>query len=125
MVYEDVCIRNTKNPIFMDTSYSYSGTDRDKLPVFTNITLRDVHIAGGGKVTLDGFDAVHRLGMRFDNVAFSDPASIQVEARDADLTIGPGPSSLPADGEGVKVSGAARTAPRNSCSGKFVDFPAK
>ena len=26
VVYEDVCIRNTKNPIFMDSNYSYSGS---------------------------------------------------------------------------------------------------
>lgn len=40
VTYEDVCIRDTKNPILMDSNYSYYGAARDKLPTFTNITLR-------------------------------------------------------------------------------------
>ena len=74
VVYEDVCIRDTKNPIFMDTNYSYRGTATDKLPVFQDIVLRDVRIDGAGKITLDGFDEAHRLGMAFDNVYFTDPS---------------------------------------------------
>ena len=125
VVYEDVCIRNTKNPIFMDTNYSYYGTDRDKLPVFQNITLRNVHVEGAGKVTLDGFDAGHRLSMRFDNVTFSNPDAIKVEARQADLSSGPGPFNLRVSGDGVHVSGATGPASANSCSSRFVDFPSK
>src|SRR5438094_7372721 len=61
VVYEDVCIRNTANPIYMDSNYSYYGPARDKLPQFTDIVLRNVRILGGGKITLDGFDEMHRL----------------------------------------------------------------
>ena len=73
VVYDDVCIRDTKNPIYMDSNYSYFGEARDKLPMFTNITLRNVRIAGAGKITLDGFDPAHRLGMQFDNVFLDNP----------------------------------------------------
>jgi len=107
IVYDDICIRDTKNPIFMDTNYSYFGTDRDKLPMFTGITLRNVRIEGPGKVTLDGYDATHRLGMLFDNVVFDDPAAIKTTRKDADI-------------ETVRAN-----APKNSCEGKFVDFPNK
>lgn len=37
VVYEDVCIRDTKNPILMDTHYSFRGKDEDKIPVFQEI----------------------------------------------------------------------------------------
>ncbi len=75
VVYEDVCIRDTKNPIFMDSNYSFYGKERNKLPTFRDITLRDVHISGGGKITLDGYDAKHRLEMNFDNVTISGAAA--------------------------------------------------
>jgi polygalacturonase len=51
VIYEDVCIRNTKNPIFMDTNYSFTGTAHDLLLVLEDITLRNVRIEGAGKVT--------------------------------------------------------------------------
>jgi polygalacturonase len=85
IVYEDVCIRDTKNPIFMDTNYSFTGTDRDKIPDFKEIALRNIRIQGGGKVTLDGFDAAYPLDMNLDNVFFDNPAAIKVAAKDAVL----------------------------------------
>src|SRR6202158_68216 len=59
IVYEDVCIRETKNPILMDSNYSYYGKDRDKLPQFKDIILRNVRVLTGGKITLQGYDAGH------------------------------------------------------------------
>jgi len=105
VVYEDVCIRDTKNPIFMDTNYSFTGTARDLLPIFKDITLRNVRIEGGGKVTLDGFDATHPLEMVFDNVAFDDPGAIKTVEKDA------------------KIQRLAGAAAKNSCEGKFIPFP--
>lgn len=123
IVYEDVCIRDTKNPIFMDTNYSFTGTARDKLPEFRDIVLHNVRVEGGGKVTLDGFDTAHRLGMLFDNVVFDDPGAIKVTAKDADLTVGPGPFNLQVSGNEVRISGKTGATARNSCQGKFVPFP--
>ena len=123
IVYEDVCIRDTKNPIFMDTNYSFTGTARDLVPDFRDITLRNVRVGGGGKVTLDGFDAAHRLGMLFDNVVFDNPGAIKVTAKDADLTVGPGPFNLPIAGSEVKLTGKPGKAAKNSCEGKFIPFP--
>ncbi len=78
---------------------------------------------GGGKVTLEGLDVAHRLGIQFDNVVFDDPGKIKVAAAHADVKIGPGPFNLKIEGKDVTVSGAAGNAPKNSCTGKFVDFP--
>lgn len=123
VTYQDVCIQGTKNPIYMDTNYSFYGTARDKLPTFRNITLHDVHIFGGGKITLDGFDATHRLQMNFDDVTLSGPAKIN--AVHADFALGPGPVNFPISGNDVHISGkpTGKASP-NTCEGKFVSMPA-
>ena len=123
IVYDDVCIRDAKNPIYMDSNYSYYGAARDKLPQFTNIILRNIRITGAGKITLDGFDAAHRLGMQFDNVTLSNPAQIKLTAVHAALTFGPGPVNFRPTGDDVKIAGDAGMGAPNACEGKFVAFP--
>jgi polygalacturonase len=123
VAYEDVCIKDTKNPIYMDTNYSFKSDAVDKLPLFEDIVLRNVRVEGGGKVTLEGFDATHKLGMLFDNVVFDDPAAIKVTAKEANLQVGPGPFNLEVTGAGVKVAGHPGAGAKNSCSGKFIPFP--
>jgi polygalacturonase len=127
IVYEDVCIRNTKNPIYMDTHYTATvGPDQGRIPVFQDITLRHVRISAGGvdgKLMLDGFDAEHPLKMTFDNVMLDTPASIKITASHAELTLGPGPVNFRPEGEGVTVSGSPAAGSPNSCAGKFVPFP--
>ncbi len=124
VVYEDVCIRDTKNPIFMDSNYSFYGKERNKLPVFQNITLRNVHILGGGKITLDGYDANHRLQMTFDDVTIGGSASEKISATHANLTFGPGPVNFRPTGEDVRVTGRSVGKPGpKTCAEKFVPMP--
>jgi len=124
VVFEDVCIRDTVNPILMDTSYTaHVSKESAHAPVFRNITLRNVRVEGGGKVTLEGLDEAHRLGIQFDGVLFDDPASIQVSAQHADVRIGPGAFNLKVTGADVTVTGSAGKSARNACTAKFVDFP--
>ena len=94
------------------------------LPVFQAITLRNVRIAGEGKLTLDGFDAEHPLKMTFDNVILDAPATIKTVASHATLSLGPGPVNFRPEGEDVSIRGnpSAAGSP-NSCVGKFVPFP--
>jgi polygalacturonase len=125
VVYDDVCIRDTKNPIYMDSNYSFYGAARDKLPQFTNIVLRNLRISGAGKITLDGFDAAHRLGMQFDNVTLSNPTEIKVIGTHADLSLGPGPVNFHPAGDDVRESGSPGKGAPNACEGKFVPFPVK
>jgi polygalacturonase len=124
VVFEDVCIRGTANPILMDTNYSAHVSKEDsKPPVFRNIVVRNVRVEGGGKVTLEGLDGTHRLGLQFDGVVFDDPANIQVSATHADVKIGPGAFNLKVTGTDVTVTGSAGKIGKNACAGKFVDFP--
>ncbi len=124
IVFEDICIRNTANPIFMDTNYlAHKSDTTGRLPTFQDITIRNVRVEGAGKVTLEALDAMHRLGINFDNLIFSDPARIRVSAKHADLKIGPGPFNLRVEGADVNVSGVSGQSPLNSCTGKFVPYP--
>jgi polygalacturonase len=122
--YRDVCIRNTKAPIEMDTHYTASAkTTGSSIPEFRDIRLKDIRVSGGGKVILDGYDARRRLVMSFDNVVFDDPSAIKLSASHLSLTRGPGPMNLPIAGEDVQVTGNTAEAPVNSCTGKFVPMP--
>jgi polygalacturonase len=121
VVYEDVCIKDTKNPIYMDSNYSYMGEARDKLPSFENIVLRDVRVLSAGKITLDGYDAVHRLGITFDNVFLDVPGKIT--ATHANITEGEGGANFRAAGDDVHIVKHSGNAVRNTCEGKFVPFP--
>ncbi len=109
VVYEDVRIRDTKNPILMDTDYAHFGTGGDKPPTFTDIILRNVQVLTSGKITLQGYDATHRLGIRFDNVHLTDP---KIFATHADIFLGPGPVNFRPTGEDVIVSGTVHSTPK-------------
>jgi polygalacturonase len=102
VVYRDVCIRNTRNPILMDSDYEHFGKGGKLVPEFTGIELHDVSVEGG-TVTLQGFDDQHRLGMLFDNVRL---AGTTMVAEHADLKFGPGPARTP-----------------DACKDKFVPMP--
>jgi polygalacturonase len=123
VVYEDVCIKDTKNPIFMDSNYSYMGEARDKLPSFEGIILRNVRVLSAGKITLDGYDATHRLGITFDNVFLDEEAASKFTATHAVITEGPGGMNFGVSGDDVRVLKNSEKAARNTCAGKFVPFP--
>jgi polygalacturonase len=120
VVYEDVCIKNTKNPIYMDSDYAHFGKQGDRLPWFTGVTLKNVRILTGGKITLQGFDEKHPLGMTFDNVWFDSLPDTKVTAEHATLNFVS--TNLKVTGEGVVISGSSTPTP-NSCEGKFVPMP--
>lgn len=124
VVFEDVCIRDTANPILMDTSYTASTSkETNRIPFFHDIVVRNVNVEGPGKVTLDGYDANHPVGIQFDNVIFDRPDAVKVVAHNANVKIGPGAFNLKLEGDRVNVTGTAGRAAPHSCIGKFVDFP--
>ena len=121
VVYEDVCIQNTKNPIYMDSDYAHFGKQGDRLPWFTGVTLKNVRVLTGGKVTLQGFDAKHMLGMTFDDVWFDDLPGTKVLAEHANLDFVS--TNLKVTGENVMVTGGGAKSRANACAGKFVPMP--
>jgi polygalacturonase len=66
VTYEDVCLRDVKNPILLTTTYTtHPG---DKLPVYRDILLDNVRSVTPGRVTVTGIDDDHKIAVRFRNV---------------------------------------------------------
>lgn len=125
VLYADVCIRDTKNPIMMDSNYPFYGKERNQLPTFDGVVLRGVRVLSPGKVTLEGYDAKHRLGINFDNVILDALADTKFVATHARITLGPGPVNFHPSGEDVQLMGSPGQGTPNACTDKFVPLPAK
>jgi polygalacturonase len=121
VVYDDVCIRDTKEPIVVDPFYSSErGT---LLPNFDDIAFRNVHVLTPGKITLLGTDDYHRSRLTFDGVAADGLKPEQVRAAHVSIAVGPGGMSFTPTGEDVEVSGSRAPAQAHDCSGRFIPFP--
>jgi polygalacturonase len=124
IVYDDLCIRNSKSPIQLDTNYSANPKPGQGLiPVFQDIVLHDVRIAGGGKIQLNGFDATHRIGIQFDGVTVDSPSAYKFAIDHADITLGPGPVNFTMTGQDSTVRGTPGKGSLEGCATKFVPFP--
>jgi polygalacturonase len=108
--YENVCMRNVANPIVVTSMYTtHSG---DRLPVYRNILLKNVHSVTPGWLTFMGLDAAHKVDVTLDNVTVDgqDPAKVTLE--NAAVRIGPGGANI--------AGGTGGTAPQ-AC--RFEAFP--
>jgi polygalacturonase len=123
LVYHDVCIRDTKNPLVFTPLYTTFGGDQ--LPIYRDIKLEDLHILTAGSYTFLGLDAQHKLGLTFDNIFADDLAHSTTLAKDADITIGVKRGNLEPAGEDVTVQQTLGSSPGTplACDARFVPFP--
>ncbi|MFP5230070.1 MAG: pectinesterase family protein [Acidobacteriota bacterium] len=122
-VYRNVCIRETKNPIVLTPLYTtFSG---DKLPVYRDITLENVHILSPGAYTFLGLDPQHPLEVKLDNVFADALDRSEILASNAKITVGPHKGNLAPSGNNVTVESAPDTQPGTPlpCEDKFLPFP--
>ena len=126
-VYDDICIRNSRNPILLDTNYSANPKPgKGLIPVYQDIVLRNVRISGGGKIESNGFDTTHRIGVQFDGVVLTDgQSSYKFQLNHTDVTLGPGPVNFKMSGEDSTARGVAGKGTLAGCADKFVPFPAE
>jgi polygalacturonase len=125
VVYDEVCIRNSPNPITLDTGYTAAGTlTGDSPPTMRDVTLHNVRVAGGGKFSFNGYAKDYRIAATLDGVQITDEEKYSYDLHHADLTLGPGPTNLsfPA-GEDSTVTGKPAEGTPASCDDKFVPFP--
>ena len=125
VVYDDVCIRNSQNPITLDTAYTSDGEHRGSLPpTMKNIVFQNVRISGGGTITFHGYDHEHRIAAQLNGVQITDTAKYKYVLNDADLRLGPESTNfeLPA-GTDSTVDGKPGEGRAVSCAEKFVPFP--
>jgi polygalacturonase len=125
VVYNDVCILNSPNPITLDTAYTAAGTVQgNSPPTMRDITLRDVQIFGGGKITFNGYDQTHRIAVTLDAVQIADDARYAYEVNHADITLGPNPTNLQLpDGTDSTITGKPVEGSPAPCTQMFVPFP--
>jgi len=124
VVYSDVCIRETKNPVVMDSTYPFFGPGRGQLPEFRDILFRNVRVLTAGKIALQGYDASHRLGIAFDNVHLDDASSAVITASHAAITLGPGPVNFVPLGDDVQIRDVRQGGEKPlACDAQFVALP--
>ena len=125
VVYRNVCIRNTPNPLVFTPHYTtFSG---DRLPIYRDITLENVHVLTPGAYTFYGLDAQadHRLQIKLDNVFADDQKDSYFYNLDADITIGPHVGNLVPKGDDVTDTNTPDSVPGQplDCDARFVPFP--
>ena len=124
VIYDDICIRDSRDPITFDSAYSFPGKGVDLLPVYDDIILRNVRISGGGKIQFNGFDHTHRVGVTLDGVLTTDSATrYKPQANHTDLTFGPGPVNILFSGDDSTLTGKPANGKPSSCAAKFIPFP--
>jgi polygalacturonase len=125
VLYDDVCVRNSPNPITLDTGYTAAGTPTgNSPPTMKDVTLHNVRISGGGKFSFNGYDHEHRVGVTLDNVLISDAVEYKYAVHHADIRLGPGPVNLQIpEGEDSTLTGKPSNGTPASCADKFVPFP--
>ena len=126
ITYQNVCIRNATNPIVITPHYTdFSG---DRLPIYQQITLRNVEVLTPGNYIFSGLDAQYPLGLTLDNVSALGLDQSRIQALDAAITIGPQRGNLLPQGQDVSITAAPGAVASNgsaeplSCSAALVPF---
>ena len=130
VVYDDLCIRNSPNPITLDTAYSANGPlEGNSPPTMRDITLHNVRVSGGGKITFNGYGHDYRIAATLSGVQITDDATYTYQVDHADVTLGPEPTNLqlPAGPDATNNDATVKGTPAEgnpaSCADKFVPFP--
>jgi polygalacturonase len=127
VIYDNVCIRNSPNPIILNTAYTANGPLKGKSPPsMRDIVLHNVRVSGGGKITFNGYDHTHRIGVALNGVQITDHGEYRYEVRHADITLGPEPTNLQLpSSEDSTIKGKPENGHPASCAEMFVPFPRK
>jgi polygalacturonase len=125
VVYDDVCVRDSPNPITLDTGYTAAGTvEGNSPPTMRDITLHNVRVSGGGKISFNGYAKEYRVGVTLDDVLLTDSATYSYSIHHADVALGPGAANLKiVGGVDSTLQGTPGKGTAASCSDKFVPFP--
>jgi polygalacturonase len=125
VIYDNVCVRDSPNPITLDTGYTAAGTvEGNSPPTMRDITLRKVRVSGGGKISFNGYAKDYRVGVNLDDVLLTDSAAYTYAIHHADLVFGPGPVNLkPVGVVDSTLQGNSGSGRPESCADKFVPFP--
>ncbi len=120
--YNNICIRNSKWPIVLDTNYNNPGPYTNRFPEYRDIHLDNIRISGGGHISMQGLDPQHRVSVDLDGVMLDNPQDYQVTASNASVRYGPGPVNFRMTGDNATASGNPVDGTFASCSAMYVPF---
>jgi polygalacturonase len=127
IIFDDICVRNSPNPIVLDTGYTAGGELKgDFPPVMRDVTLHNIRVSGGGQISFNGYTHDYRVEAKLDNVLLTDPdAAYTYSINHADLHLGPGPVNLklPTGTDSTIQGTPAPTGTPASCAAMFVPYP--
>lgn len=124
--YDNVCVRNSPNPLVFDTAYSAAGTlTGEKKPSMRAILLHNVRVSGGGKISFSGYDATHRIAATLDGVWLTDQAKYSYKFAHSDISLLPEATNLQLPkGEDATVTGTPSIPTKPAaCQEMFLPFP--
>lgn len=131
LVYQNICMRDVKNPIAISPYYTNQTTEGfedphytgNRIPDYKAITIRNVEDTTSGDVLIAGIGDAHRTEVTLDGVKIDGIASGQVHGRFATVALGSGGTNLDFSKTEIKVipfSGSREESAALSCVGKFV-----
>ncbi|MDE1157877.1 MAG: glycosyl hydrolase family 28 protein [Neorhizobium sp.] len=113
VVYDDICMRDTKAPLVFDSGYDPKASG-DNLPDYRDVLLRDIS-GTGGPLIARGIDPAHPVQLRLDNVDIGADARWQL----TNATVETGKrGATPSIG-----NGEAAATERMDCSRRWLPFP--
>ena len=118
--YEDVCIRNSKRPIDLDTRYGKNAVG-DRIPQYRDIVFERVRSMTPGQIIVRGYDAAHTLALQFNQVAIA-PQSVQT-LQFASIENNQSRTQIGEVATQTQLTWATPAAA--DCQDKFVPFPVK
>ncbi len=124
IIYRNVCIRNTRNPILFTPMYTtFQG---NLLPLYRKISLENVHVLTPGTYTFLGLDSEHKLQVTLDNVFAEGLDQSEIIAGNAEIAIGPGAGNLAPNGTGISITKSPDAHPGTplACDARFTVYPA-
>ena len=88
------------------------------------ITLHNVRVSGGGKISFNGYDKEHRVAAKLSDVLITDHEDYKFKLTHADITLGPGAVNFEFPQlEDSTVTGKPSTGKAESCTEKLIPFP--
>ena len=123
VIYDDICIRNSKYPILFDTAYSFPGKGIQLLPVYDGITLRTSASPAEASSSSTASTTPTASASPSRRPAPRQPALYKAQAIHTDLTFGPGPVNPIFTGDDSTVTGKEVGGTLPACAASFIPFP--
>lgn len=116
--YENVCLRDIKRPLDIDTRYGRNATGQ-LIPRYRDIVMENVHSLSPGQIILRGYEAQNPLRLQMKQVSVAAASLATQTVAFAEINVDGTPQSFIEEGKRIELP----TVSGSTCAGKFADFP--